>query len=31
MGYIHRRATRSYTQELRKITLQDIVHRLMRA
>ena len=31
MEYIQRRATRSYTQELRKITLQDIVNRLTRA
>jgi Rrf2 family protein len=30
MEYIQRRATRSYTQELRKITLQDVVHRLTR-
>ena len=28
MGYIQRRATRSYTQELRRITLQDVVQRL---
>ena len=28
MGYIQRRATRSYTQELRQITLQDVVQRL---
>jgi Rrf2 family protein len=31
MEYIQRRATRSYTQELRKITLEDVVHRLTRA
>lgn len=31
MEYIQRRATRSYTQELRKITLQDVVQRLMRS
>ncbi len=28
MGYIQRRATRSYTQELRRISLQDVVQRL---
>jgi Rrf2 family protein len=28
MGYIQRRATRSFTQELRRITLQDVVQRL---
>jgi Rrf2 family protein len=31
MEYIQRRATRSYTQELRKITLQDVVERLTRS
>jgi Rrf2 family protein len=31
MDYIQRRATRSFTQELGKITLQDVVHRLMRS
>jgi Rrf2 family protein len=28
MGYIQRRATRSFTQELRRITLRDVVQRL---
>jgi Rrf2 family protein len=31
MGYIQRRATRSFTQELRKISLQDVMHRLQRS
>jgi len=31
MGYIQKRAARSYAQELRKITLEDVVHRLMRS
>ena len=31
MEYIQRRATRSYTQELRKISLQDVVQRLARS
>lgn len=31
MGYIHRRATRSYTHELRMITLKDVVQRLKRS
>jgi hypothetical protein len=31
MEYIQRRATRSYTQELRKISLKDVVQRLTRS
>jgi Rrf2 family protein len=31
MEYIQRRAARSCAQELRKITLEDVVHRLMRS